>query len=238
MVPDVIPTSGIKFQASHVLKYPGIKEDVYVDRFESDPSLRARLGCGEQDILVVMRPPANEAHYHNPQSDELYRASIARLTKHPEVKIVLLPRNKKQEAAAREAWSDSVAAGKLLIPSEVVDGRNLIWNSDLVISGGGTMNREAAALGVPVYSIFRGETGAVDQFLAREGRLDLIETVEEVATKIVLRRRTRSSTQGQPQRCALEVIADTIVSLVESSPKSAVQTEEERKWSVKTAEPL
>jgi uncharacterized protein len=238
MVPDVIPTNGIKFQSSHVLKYPGIKEDVYIERFAPDASLRAKLGCSEQDILVVMRPPANEAHYHNPQSDELYKASIALLSKHSNAKVVLLPRNGNQAAAARQMWPDLISSGKVFIPDQVIDGRNLIWNSDLVISGGGTMNREAAALGVPVYSIFRGETGAVDKFLAREGRLELIESVDEVPTKIMLRRRNNSSTQDQPQRRALEVIADTIVSLVESPSKSPVRTEEEPKWSVKTAEPL
>jgi predicted glycosyltransferase len=69
---------------------------------------------------------------------------------------------------------------------------NLIWHSDLVISGGGTMNREAAALGVPVYSIFRGEIGAVDRYLASTGRLTLIERPRDVAEKLVLTKRDRT----------------------------------------------
>jgi uncharacterized protein len=47
----------------------------------------------------------------------------------------------------------------------------LIALSDLVISAGGTMNREAVALGVPVYTTFEGRLGAVDERLIAEGRL-------------------------------------------------------------------
>lgn len=80
-----------------------------------------------------------------------------------------------------------------MIPDHVENGLNLIWNSDLVVSGGGTMNREAAAMGVPVYSIFRGKIGAVDRYLAEQGRLFLVQSVEEVQTKIKAIRREKSA---------------------------------------------
>lgn len=226
MIPDVIPSADVHFQADHILKYPGIKEDVYVGQFKPDPSIRAQLHITNEDILAVVRPPANEAHYHNPKSDELYHAVIEFLGKKPTVKVALLPRNQEQEASAREMWHEFIKAGKILIPDKVVDGRNLIWNSDLVISGGGTMNREAAALGVPVYSIFRGETGAVDRYLAREGRLNLLESVEDIHTKIVLSRRNISSCLNRERSAALEVIVDTVVSIVES--KSPLRSGEDR----------
>src|SRR5437667_7163236 len=105
--------------------------------------------------------------------------------------MVVLPRNKRQEDLLRHDWRGLFEMGKFLIPNHVVDGLNLIWYSDLVISGGGTMNREAAALGVPVYSTFRGQIGAVDQYLSRKGRLVLLENVGDVPTKIRLVRRTR-----------------------------------------------
>ena len=79
----------------------------------------------------------------------------------------------------------------MIIPTSPVDGLNLIWFSDLVVSGGGTMNREAAALEIPVYSIFRGKIGAVDRYLADSGRLMLLESVEDVRTKIQLKRREK-----------------------------------------------
>src|SRR5208283_5511531 len=103
-------------------------------------------------------------------------------------KVILLPRNRSQEISLRSSYPNLFATGKLVIPEHAVDGLNLIWHSDLVISGGGTMNREAAALGVPVYSIFRGEIGAVDRYLAESARLVLLEKVEDLSSKINLRR--------------------------------------------------
>ena len=110
-----------------------------------------------------------------------------------DARIVLLPRNKRQEAQLRSAWREVIASGKVVIPDHVENGLNLIWNSDLVVSGGGTMNREAAAMGVPVYSIFRGKIGAVDRYLAEQGRLFLVQSVEEVQTKIKAIRREKSA---------------------------------------------
>ena len=103
---------------------------------------------------------------------------------------------------------------KILIPDHVEDGMNLIWNSDLVISGGGTMNREAAAMRVPVYSIFRGKIGAVDRYLADEGRLVLLESVEDVRTKIVAVRRENSASVDRDYVPALETIVQHIETIL------------------------
>jgi hypothetical protein len=165
----------------------------------------------------MVRPPATEAHYHNPESEELLKAAIDRFVSTPGTRILLLPRNKRQEADLRSAWAGAIASRQILIPDHVEDGLNLIWNSDLVISGGGTMNREAAALGVPVYSIFRGKIGAVDAYLAAQGRLVLLETVSDVRTKITIARRSphkqRLNGENSP---ALDTIVRNIISIVES----------------------
>jgi predicted glycosyltransferase len=132
------------------------------------------------------------------------------------IKILLLPRNKRQEIELRSAWFEQIALGNFLIPEHAEDGLNLIWNSDLVISGGGTMNREAAALGVPVYSIFRGKIVPVDRYLAGQGRLTLLESVEDIKTKIKpLRRKTGGSQRDGKANLGLEAIISNIVSMVE-----------------------
>jgi predicted glycosyltransferase len=102
------------------------------------------------------------------------------------------------------------------IPEKIVDGLNLIWHSDLVISAGGTMNREAAALGVPVYSIFRGEIGAVDRYLTKTGRLVLIESGEDLSTKILPVRRERLVKPTRRHTAALSYIVERIASIAES----------------------
>lgn len=193
ITPEVIPSDRINCPSERVLKYPGIKEDVYVPRFKPDSSILTRLGLnGSTEITALIRPPATEAHYHRPETDELFSAVLTFLSSRPDVKIVLLPRNERQANDIRGKWATLFRKGQALIPNQVVDGLNLIWHSDLVVSGGGTMNREAAALGVPVYSIFRGETGAVDRYLASEGRMTMLEKPEDVGTKLLLRKRNRN----------------------------------------------
>src|SRR5207249_4043497 len=112
------------------------------------------------------------------ESDALFCNTIEFLNKNGKVRMVVLPRNKHQEEVVRQQWRHLIANGKFIIPNRVLDGLNLIWHSDLVISGGGTMNREAAALGVPVYSIFRGKLGAVDRYLSSTGRLIMLKDGE------------------------------------------------------------
>src|SRR5208283_5896907 len=106
--------------------------------------------------------------------------------------MVLLPRTPRQEADLRKANPDLFAAGRIIVPEHAVDGLDLIWYSDVVISGGGTMNREAAALGIPVYSLFRGTMGAVDKHLAATDRLVLLESVEDVRKKLKVVPRNKS----------------------------------------------
>jgi uncharacterized protein len=222
MVPSVVPDDHIGAGGGPiVMKYPGIKEDVYLSRFTPDRDLKKRLGIPPEALMITVRPPATEAHYHNPEAEILLKAALDRFVEQADAQIILLPRNKRQDAELRGAWREAVAAGKILIPDHVEDGMNLIWNSDLVISGGGTMNREAAAMRVPVYSIFRGKIGAVDRYLADEGRLVLLESVEDVRTKIVAVRRQKSlKALTENYVPALETIVQHIETLFAGMPSN------------------
>jgi predicted glycosyltransferase len=214
-VPEMIPSERISQKPGHLLRYPGLKEDVYVPQFKSDPSVRGFLGIASDELLVTVRPPATEAHYHNPESEQLFDETVRFLLQQPRVRVLMLPRNEAQAHILRSLWAAGIEQGRILIPEQAIDGLNLIWNSDLVISGGGTMNREAAALGVPVYSIFRGRIGAVDQFLALAGRLTLIEKVEDIRSKIILERRTAAQRASGNTSAALRCIVEAIISITE-----------------------
>jgi uncharacterized protein len=215
VVPEVVSNAAAGVAKRGIFHYAGLKEDVYVPSFKPDAALKKQLGIGENDILVTVRPPATEAHYHNPESEVLLSAALDFLTKQNEVRVVLLPRNDRQSVGLQKEWGKWIAQGKIVIPKHVMDGLNLIWYSDLVISGGGTMNREAAALGVPVYSIFRGKIGAVDHYLAEHGRLVLLGRVEDIETKIVVQRRERASRDFAAGGTALRAISEAIISIVE-----------------------
>jgi uncharacterized protein len=215
LMPDVIPENLMSNRPNRILQYPGLKEDVYIPRFRPDPSILSYLGISPGSLVVTLRPPATEAHYHNPESEALFAETLRLLAEHPYVRAVTLPRNAKQSAQLRREWASLISAGSMIIPDSPVDGLNLIWHSDLVISGGGTMNREAGALGVPVYSIFRGKIGAVDRYLAENGRLTLLENVKDVRTKINLTRWNRPARPESTNRPALQSIVDYIVAISE-----------------------
>jgi predicted glycosyltransferase len=202
-----------------VLRYPGLKEDVYVPRFRPDLSIFSRLGISRDDLVVTVRPPATEAHYHNPESEILFAETMRLLSCNPQVRAVTLPRNARQGQQLKSDWSDLISSGRMLIPNAPLDGLNLIWFSDLVVSGGGTMNREAAALGVPVYSIFRGTIGAVDRYLAENGRLTMIENTGDVHTKIKLVRWNRPAKPEDRNCPVLQCIVGNILSVLESKDR-------------------
>jgi predicted glycosyltransferase len=146
----------------------------------------------------------------------LFHAAVDFLAMHRRVKMVILPRTVKQEEQIRRTWPQLFNRGKILIPKHVVDGLNLIWYSDLVISGGGTMNREAAALGVPVYSTFRGKIGGVDQYLANQGRLVLLTRPDEIPEKVRLVRRNATSHVSKGPQIVLNCVIDHISDILES----------------------
>jgi uncharacterized protein len=180
IVPKAFPDEALArygAQASKVKRYAGLKEDVYLADFKSDPEFEkqlSKLGVTATDVLVTARPPATEALYHRFEN-ELFDHLLDRLLAIPSVKVVLLPRNDSQ----RKAYATR-SRGKLILPTSAIDGGNLIAHSDLVVSAGGTMNREAAALGIPAASIYQGHWAAIDQELVKEGRLQRISTVGDV----------------------------------------------------------
>jgi predicted glycosyltransferase len=218
LTPEVIPSEVFEkdgLPKDHLLHYPGIKEDVYTPFFQPDPSLKDTLGLESTDIVVTIRPPATEAHYHNPESEKLLMAVFELLAAHPKVRAVLLPRTHKQEAELRQVRPDLFAGRKIVVPKSAVDGLDLIWCSDLVISGGGTMNREAAALGIPVYSLFRGTMGAVDKYLAETGRLVLLESEQDVREKLKLVPRSKTLASRPKQLVTLNAVVNHICTILE-----------------------
>ena len=217
LMPEVIPERTAKAIGKKALSYKGIKEDVYASNFKPDPSSLTRLQLSNSEIVVTARPPASEAHYHVQESDKLFNATLDLLLSDSRTHIVMLPRNDKQQTATSSAYASHLQSGKITIPDKAVDGLNLIWHSDLVISGGGTMNREAAALGIPVYSTFRGPLGAVDRYLASGGRLFMLESVEALSQDLrIVKRQADAKTDSNTS--ALQCIVEHIVRVSQECP--------------------
>lgn len=219
MAPEVIPDDVLPLRNGNRRTYPGLKEDVYAWKLVPDPGLLSELGVDPSDVVITVRPPATEAHYHNPESETLFDAFMDRASQTPGATVILLPRNQRQRADLEARKPEWFAENRTVIPKGAVDGMNLVWHSDLVVSGGGTMNREAAALDVPVFSLFRGTLGAVDQHLSTEGRLHLINSLEDVDGISLVKRVQKPMTEITSRR-TLQTIVDAIDELAQSVARS------------------
>ena len=191
IVPESIGDEGLCCERDHARRYPGIKEHVYVRDFQPNDAVLKKLGLRDEHLIITVRPPATEAHYHNERGETLFFELMDFLLRDARVRIVLLPRNGKQGDWIRQTKPNWFNGDRVMVPGGAMDGLNVIFHSDLVVSGGGTMNREAAALGVPAYSILGGKVGAVDRALEHAGQLIIVQSVKDFAEKIKLVRRPR-----------------------------------------------
>ena len=172
LVPEAIPPERLErygVRPPKLRRYPGLKEEYYLADFEPDAAVPAALGLDADRVLVVVRTPSDYALYHRRPSP-LFPALLDRLGRRDDVHAVVLPRTEEQGRAVR-----GLGLPSLVVPEEAVDAQSLIAFSDLVVSAGGTINREAVALGVPVWTTFGGRLGGVDEALLREGRLRVLE---------------------------------------------------------------
>lgn len=182
LVPDSIPLERLKRTGAKerkLVRYPGLKEEYYLAGFEPDSGVLGELGLDREKVLVVVRPPPETSEYH--ARNDLYDRVIHRLAGEGGAETVVIPRTDSQGAAVR-----AMGAPNLIVPERAIDAQSLIALADLVVSAGGTMNREAVALGTPVFTTFAGRMGGVDEALISAGRLQVLADPAELP----LRKRT------------------------------------------------
>jgi len=168
VVPESIPPERLArygAQPPKLQQYPGLKEEYYLSDFEPDRTVLDEWGIDPARVLVVLRPPPDVSLYHR-HSNPLFPQTLEHVGTDDGVHAFVIPRTEEQRDYVRSLELPSV-----IVPEDAVDAQSLIAFADLVVSAGGTMNREAAALGVPVYTTYGGRLGGVDEQLIREGRL-------------------------------------------------------------------
>ncbi len=174
LVPDSIPPermAKVGAKGRKLVQYPGLKEDYYLADFAPDRAVIEQLGLDLGRVLVVVRPPPETSEYH--ADNPLYEQVLDRLAAADGVTAVVIPRTAAQAERVRARGSEN-----LVVPDRAIDAQSLIAFSDLVVSAGGTMNREAVALGTPVYTTFAGKMGGVDEKLIADGRLAVLEDAD------------------------------------------------------------
>jgi hypothetical protein len=197
VVPEAIPPERLyRYGARRKLgRYPGLKEEYYLADFEPDPRVPVDLGLDRAQPIAVVRTPPAVSLYHRFEND-LFGEVLNRLRG---AQAVVLPRTPEQRA-------ELASAGGFIVPERAIDAQSLIAYADLVVSAGGTMNREAVALGTPVFTVFEGRPGAVDERLIAEGRLARLERPEQVR----LAKREGSADQAQRVRRDPDVLVDLL----------------------------
>jgi predicted glycosyltransferase len=170
VVPDAIPLARLTEYGATAAKYrpyPGLKEEYYLADFEPDPAVLTELGLDPARPIAVVRTPPAVSLYHRFENP-LFAQVLERLRGE---QTVVLPRTEQQRAEL----------GGFIVPERAIDAQSLVAYADLVISAGGTMNREAVALGTPVWTTFEGRLGAVDEGLIAAGRLRRLTQADDVA---------------------------------------------------------
>ena len=202
VVPEAIPPQRLaRYGAMNKLRrYPGLKEEYYLAGFEPDPQVLADLTLDPSRPIAVVRTPPAVSLYHRFENDTF--ATVLRRLQHQQT--VVLPRTPEQR-------TELTQAGGYIVPAEAIDAPSLIAFADVVVSAGGTMNREAVALGTPVFTVFEGRLGAVDERLIAEGRLRRLTSAEEV----VLEKRT--ATRAERIRRDPALLVDLLASPAKSS---------------------
>ncbi len=180
VVPDAIPPQRLaRYGARRKLRsYAGLKEEYYLADFEPDSAVLDELALDPREPIVVVRTPPAVSLYHRFEN-ELFARVLARVQG---AQAVVLPRVQAQR-------EELTRAGGFIVPEHAIDAQSLIAHADLVISAGGTMNREAVALGTPVWTTFEGRLGAVDELLIAEGRMRRLVRPEQIE----LRKRDRGA---------------------------------------------
>jgi len=178
MVPEIIPFSALRplgLDEGRYRPYAGIKEQVSLADFDPDLTVLEQLGLDRARPVAVLRPPATMSLYHRGLENRLFDEVLEHLQA-TDAQVVLLPRTPAQAA-------EFSGAKAVTVPARPVDGPSLVYAADLVVSAGGTMNREAALLGTPTWTTFAGEMGAVDRMLIDSGRMRLLERPEQLAVE-------------------------------------------------------
>jgi len=226
LMPEQIPADRLEnsgFSLKKLKRYPGFKEELYLPKFEPDESFRANIGVPEGKTLVTIRPSAMYANYHDPLSEQILLKVIEKAMDTPDAWPLIVSRIDKDKEFIRERFGD-----KVHFLEKAVDGLQLIWNSDVFISGGGTMNREAGLLGIPVYSIFTGRKPYLDEYLAEQPgetmsasctgqgqRLVFVDTLDKVEQINIAKRNISGHFEPENMTLANEIV-DQLIELAAS----------------------
>jgi hypothetical protein len=179
LVPEVLPLDALRRQGAttrKLIRYQGLKEELYIGGFDPDPSILQQVGLEKRPrVLIIARTPPSRAVYHafgNP----LFESALQVACRQDDVVCIVLSRHPEQKEALA-----ALRLANCIVPERAIDSRSLIYASDLMIGAGGTMTREAALMGIPTWTLFAGRQPAVDAWLETRGELRRLESARQLS---------------------------------------------------------
>lgn len=160
MVPELLDVNKVQKQWGHtkkIIKYPGVKEGIYLWQNQSKTPGRSNIATRDNRKLIFIRPEPWTAQYYKGKRNFIDDLLI---DLKDICEIVLLPRGQEQGKYYRQ----EKFAG-IVVPQESYSLSDIMQNCDLFIGAGGTMTREAAVLGIPTISTYQDRLLDVDTFL-------------------------------------------------------------------------
>lgn len=215
--PEYISDAALKIRKvplNKVIKFNGLKEEIYLDDFCPNENVLESLKIDRKNIIVVMRPPAAEAHYHNPKSEKLMMNILEYMKNQLNITVIVIPRGERQRHFFQNYQkSSNIWIDRLIIPEKAIDTLSVLHQSDLMLGGGGTMNRESVALGLPTYSFFCGPVGEVDLYLQKIGKLIFIKNDEDIIKIKFEKRNTETQKLAIKKNLKSKIIEQILLSL-------------------------
>ncbi len=216
LIPEAVNDQAIDdagINPKNLARFPGLKEQLYLENYHPAPYFYDTYGIPNNGkVIITFRPPAENSHYHNSEVDRITTAVLEKIRLHKEkLFVIITPRTEEQRFKFDQFLTKHQV--EHLIPEYPLPGDDLIYHSDILITGGGTMVREAAVLGVPAYSIFKGKKGAVDKDLEKQKRLFFVDSPEQVP-QILFKKRNREMRPIEVSENQRQYICDQIEALI------------------------
>ena len=210
-IPNIISNKKISRFGAKIFRYPGPKEDIYLQNFMPDPIILKKLNIDTSKIIVFIKLQSYKKIY---KSKQIFEAITKIITKNESTRTIILLSDKIEKKKILRNFEAELNSEQLFIHTEIIDELSLLWYSDLVISDSRSFNREAASMGIPVYSIFRDKLGDVDSHLVKTNRLILIENMKDVRKKISIKKKQKITKLQNINSLALQSVSNEIENFI------------------------
>lgn len=196
--PNAIPKSVLTKQGIPDRKlylYDGYKEDIYLSGFKPDQNFLSKLPFQE---YVIVRPENLMANYIRNNEVRSIVPDLLKMLSGSGVNILYLPRYKVDFEYAKGIKG-------IYIPDEPINGLDACFYANAVLTGAGTLAREAACMSVPAYSFYAGkQLLAVDQQMIKKEMVMYSRDPDQIVQSVIRKNK------NEPEFSRSKIVRDEV----------------------------